>query len=67
MPSPISLFYLALTAGNLGLLGFCLGELRVLAPVIPIAALVAQRAKGSRVLAQLQARGRSPFGGVSGH
>jgi hypothetical protein len=60
-----SAFYLALTAGNLTLLGFCLGELRVAAPILPIAALMANRARMPRVLAQL--KGRSPFPTGSSH
>jgi hypothetical protein len=59
----ISAFYLALTAGNLSLLAFCLGELRVAAPVLPLVALMANRTRMPRVLAQLQ--GRSPFPGPS--
>lgn len=52
-------FYLTLTAGNLALLGFCFGELRVAAPVIPLVALAANRTRMPRMLAQL--KGRSPF------
>jgi hypothetical protein len=58
-----SAFYLALTAGNLSLLAFCAGELRIVAPVLPVVALMAQRTRMPRVLAQL--KGRGPFPGPS--
>jgi hypothetical protein len=63
MGALIPAFYLALTAGNLSLLAFCLGQLRVAAPVLPLVALMANRTRMPRVLAKLH--GRSPFPGPS--